>query len=201
MSEPIETTRAAPDVPIDAPTMTEDERRQFYQSERERYQAEIDAIRVEARLEVQREMAKERRSMQLTAWAQDTTAATLERPYAIPIEAKDLSAFAIALDAFNPKLTEQFQGFMGRILDAGLIDFREIGSQGGADEREISAKEAFDAAVVSQMKNGNLTRMQAMDAVRRDQPDVYEAYHNESSRRGAVAAPAKATRARTRKGA
>lgn len=177
MSEPIETTRAAPldppDVTIDAPAMSEEERQSFFAAERARYQQQIEAIRAEARLEVQREMAKERRAMHLTAWAQDMTAATLERPCAVPIEAKDLSAFAIALDGLNPKLTEQFQGFMGRILDAGLIDFREVGSSGGADDRDARAQ--FNALVDDYLKaHAGTSKVAAIQAVSRAHPDLYE---------------------------
>jgi len=165
-------------------------------------QARFTAMQQEANRRAEdmfnRWIVEQEQRQKVTAYAQHVTTATFNRPYALPIEAATLETFLLGL---NTDQRTSAQGLFNRILDAGLISFEEVGSQGGADEREVSAKEAFDAAVTAKMTSGGLTRMQAMDAVRRDQPDVYEAYHNESSRRGAVAAPTKRAPARTRKGA
>jgi hypothetical protein len=200
MSELIEETRAdpidLPDGPAPDLALSEEERQHVRATERARMKAEIDAIRTEARLEMQREIARYQRENKLTAWAQDATSPRLDRPKALPIEPQLLTSFVLALDGFSTDLSGQFQTIINRILTNDLIDFSEHGSAAGAGD-EPTAKEAFDAAVAAKMGTG-LTKLQAMQAVQREQPDIYEAYHTESSRRGAVAAPAKKT---ARKGA
>lgn len=137
--------------------------------------------------------AEQKQRQDVSTYVQHVISATLNRPYALPVEAVALEGFLLSLNADQ---RTSAQALFNRILDAGLVSFEEIGSAGDGGD-EPTAKEAFDAAVLAKVSTG-LTRLQAIEAVRKDQPAIYEAYHNESSRRGAVAATAKKT---ARKGA
>jgi ClpP class serine protease len=181
MSE--EETRAAPaiDAPDDMPlSLSEEDRQQVRATERARYQAQIEAIRAEARLEMQREIARFQRENTLTAWAQDATSPRLDRPKALPIEPQLLTSFVLALDGLSTDLSAQFQTIIGRILTNDLIDFSEHGSQGGADERDAS--ELWNAALAAKKASG-MTASAAIDALRKEQPDLYRAYNESGATR------------------
>jgi len=136
---------------------------------------EIEAIRTEARLEMQREVARYQREQKLTAWAQDATSPRMDRPKALPVEPQTLTSFVLALDALSTDLTAQFQGIIGRILTNDLIDFSEAGSEGGAETQDVAAQ--WQAAIAAKRASG-LNASAAIDAVRREQPDLYRAYND-----------------------
>lgn len=140
----------------------------------------------QAQAQFQRQMAEMQAQQQIQTYAQHATTATLQRQHALPIEADALTSFLSSLNAGQRTVA---QGLFTRILDAGLVSFEEIGSQGdGAPEQ--TAKEQFDAAVSAKVSTG-MSMLSAIQAVGRDNPTLYAAYQAESSRRGAVAMPAK----------
>lgn len=135
----------------------------------------------QAQAQFQRQMAEMQAQQQISTYAQHATTATLQRQHALPIEADVLTGFLSSLSAAQ---RTQAQGLFTRILDAGLVSFEEIGSQGeGAAEQ--SAKEQFDAAVQAKVSTG-MSQLSAIQAVGKEQPKLYASYQAESSRRGAV---------------
>lgn len=161
--------------------LTADERAQLFAGERRRMQQEIENIRAEARLEVQREYARLQREQKLTAYAQHIVSPTMERPYALPLEAKEVTVFLLALDGLSPELCTQFQGFTNRILSAKLVDFSEIGSNADGEEARPVAQR-WNEAIAAVMRDRNVVKSAAIGIVAEEQPDLYEEYNATTSR-------------------
>jgi hypothetical protein len=118
--------------------------------------------------------AEQKQRQDVSTYVQHVTTATLNRPYALPVEASTLEGFLLGL---NAEQRTGAQTLFNRILDAGLVSFEEIGSAAEGGEGP-SAKERFDAAVLAKVGAG-LTRLQAIEAVGKEQPALYEEYQAE----------------------
>lgn len=140
----------------------------------------------EARAQFAREMAEERARSAIQTYAQHVTTPTLQRPHALPFTSAEMATLLTETPA-APRA--KWQAFIDKILADGFVDFSEYGSVGeGIGEQ--STKEQFDAAVLAKMQGG-MSKLNAMQAVGREQPELYRAYQAESSKRGQVAAPRK----------
>jgi hypothetical protein len=136
----------------------------------------------QAQAQFQRQLAEMQAQQQISSYAQHATTPTLQRQHALPIEAGALTSFLSSLSATQRTAAT---GLFDRILDAGLVSFEEIGSQQDGPA-EQSAQEQYDAAVQAKMAGG-MARLAAMQAVAKEQPNLYASYQAESSRRGKVA--------------
>jgi ClpP class serine protease len=142
----------------------------------EQMQTQIAYAQQQAEAATARKIAEFQAQQAIQQYAQHATTPTLQRQHALPIEAQALSTFLSSLNATQRK---DAQGLFDRILDAGLVSFEEIGSQAeGAEEQ--SAKEQFDAAVQAKV-SGGMSRLNAMQAVAKEQPALYTAYQAESA--------------------
>ncbi len=151
----------------------------YVQQMEARYQMQQEAAFQRAQAEFERRIADMEARRQIETYSQDATRATLQRQHALPIEADTLTGF---LSSLNPAQRTQAQTLFSRILDAGLVSFEEIGSQAeGAAEQ--SAGEKYEQAVQAKVSTG-MTRLNAMQAVGREQPDLYKAYQAESRPKG-----------------
>lgn len=122
----------------------------------------------------------------MTAWAQNATTPTMQRQHALSCTETEL----VALLAETPApVRAKWQALIDHTLANGFVSFEEIGSSGG-EAPEQTAKERFDAAVNAKVATG-MSRYAAMQAVGKEQPELYAEYQAESSQRGAVALPKK----------
>lgn len=144
---------------------------------RAQYEEERKHLLAEAQAQFQREIAEMRAQQAITAYAQDVTTPTLQRQHALPFEASRLVTFLTGLNATQ---RTEAQSLFSHILDAGLVSFEELGSSAEGDQPELTAQEEFDSAVLAKMSTG-LSRLQAIEAVRREKPQLYDAYRAESS--------------------
>lgn len=134
------------------------------------WQAREKMILAEAEARFERRMAEERARQQIESYAQHVTTPTLTRPHALPFEAREVATFLGSLSA------EQRKGataLFDRILDAGLVSFEEIGTDGEA-AAEQSAQERYQALVNAKVAAG-MSAVNAMKAVNREHPDLYAA--------------------------
>lgn len=118
--------------------------------------------------------AEQKQRQDVSTYVQHVISATLNRPYALPVEATALESFLLSLNADQ---RTGAQTLFNRILDAGLVSFEEIGSAAEGGDGP-SAKERFDAAVLAKVGTG-MTRLAAMEAVGKEQPKLYEEYQAE----------------------
>jgi ClpP class serine protease len=136
----------------------------------------------EARAQFAREMAEERAKAAINAYAQHATTATMQRQHALPFSAAEV----VALLTETPSSSRvKVQAAFDKILEVGLVSFEEIGSgvEGGD---EPTAQAQFEAAVNAKVATG-MSKLNAMQAIGKEQPELYAAVQAETSRRGRVA--------------
>jgi hypothetical protein len=177
----VETPPTLPPLPPINDTAMQAQIGAYVQQMEARYQAQQEAAFQRAQVEFERRIADMEARRQIETYAQHATTATLQRQHALPIEAEALTSFLASLSA-SQRATAQT--LFTRILEAGLVSFEEIGSQGEAAP-EQSAKEQFDAAVQEKVRGG-MSQLSAIQAVGKEQPDLYASYQAESSKRGRV---------------
>lgn len=138
-------------------------------------QSQIAYAQQQAEAAAARKIAEFQAQQQIQQYAQHATTPTLQRQYALPVEASAMTTFLFGL---SPAQQSQARALFDRILDAGLVSFEEIGSAGDAGD-EPTAKERFEAAVLTKVSAG-MSRLAAMQAVGKEKPELYEEYQAES---------------------
>jgi hypothetical protein len=137
-----------------------------------RYQAQQDAAFQRAQAEFERRIAEMEQRRQIEAFAQDATSATTRRPHAFSCSADELTTLLMETP---PAVRGKWQGLITRTLDSGLVSFEEVGSEGGAaDERDVA--DDWKAAV-QKKRDAGLTQSAAIEAIKREQPDLFSAYN------------------------
>lgn len=141
------------------------------------FEAQRQIVLEQAQAQFQRQLAEMQARQQIETYAQHATTPTLQRQHALPFEASAIVAF---LSGLNPTQRTQAQGFFDKLLESGLVSFEELGSQAeGAAEQ--SAGEKFEQAVQAKVATG-MSRLNAMQAVGKEQKELYAAYQAETSR-------------------
>ena len=129
----------------------------------------------QAQAQFQRQLAEMQAQQAIQAFAQDATTATINRRHALPFTAAEIGALLTETPA---PLRGKWQAALSKINESGLVPFDEIGSAAeGAPEP--SAREQFDAAVNAKVALG-MSKLSAMQAVGREQPELYRQYQAES---------------------
>ncbi len=132
----------------------------------------------QAQAQFQRQMAEMQAQQQISTYAQHATTATMQRQHGIPFEASAITSFLSSLKVAQGATA---QGLFDRILDAGLVSFEEIGSEGGDDPR--AAVERWDAAILAKV-GGGMARSAAITAVMKEQPELYREYSAQGKKGG-----------------
>jgi len=116
--------------------------------------------------------AEQEQRQKMIVWAQNATTATMQRQHALSCTADDLTNLLAETPA-APRA--KWQALLDSTLANGFVSFEEIGSSGDAEgERDVSAE--WGAAVQAKVGTG-LSKSAAIDAVRREKPDLYAAYN------------------------
>jgi hypothetical protein len=152
----------------------------------EQMQAQVAHAQRQAEAAAQRTISEFQAQQAIQAFAQDATTATINRRHALPFTATELVALLTETPAaVRPK----WQAALSKINESGLVPFDEIGSV-GEGPAEQSAKEQFDAAVLAEVTTG-MSRLNAMQAVAKEQPALYQSYQAESRPARTTVAPRK----------
>lgn len=139
----------------------------------EQMQAHIAHAQQEAQRAAHVEIARMQRQRQIESYAQDITTPKFGRAHALPLEASAVVSFLAEL---NQDQYQAATGFFNRILEAGLVNFEEIGSKQSADDH-ASAIARYDEAIRAKV-TGGMSRSAAIAAVQREQPDLMRAYND-----------------------
>lgn len=169
-----------PDAPAVADTAMQAQINAYVAQMEARFKAQQEAAFAKAQSEFERRIGEMERRREIESYAQHVTTPTLDRPHALPGTAEQYTTFLASL---NAEQRTAAKGLFDAILAGGLVSFEELGSDGDAAP-EKSAQEQFEAAVTTKVSTG-LSRLSAIQAVGKEQPDLYARYQAESSRRGA----------------
>jgi capsid assembly protease len=137
-----------------------------------RYQAQQEAAFQRAQQEFERRIADMEQRRQIEAFAQDATTATLRRQHALSCSADDLTALLMETPT---GVRGKWQALLTRTLETGFVDFSEVGSEGGAQEERDIAQEW--QAAVQKRRDAGMNQSTAIEAVKREQPDLFRAYN------------------------
>lgn len=135
-------------------------------------QAEQQALERFARWQAEQEQAAS-----IRAFAQHVTTPTLDRRHALPFSPDQIVAVMTALPPANrAAVRELLEG----VLSAGLVPFERVGADGaGEDDRDPA--EEYEALVLAKMDKG-MSRFEALRAVNRERPALYQA--QQSAKKG-----------------
>lgn len=143
------------------------------QQMQQQHEAMLRQAEETARLQFERWRAEVQQQQAITAFVQDVTSATLERPYALPIAPERLSAFLLSVPT---AARQEAQALLRAVLDGGLVSYEEIGSSAdGEQARDVAAE--WDAAVTTKVASG-MSRSAAILAVKREKPALFSAYND-----------------------
>lgn len=121
--------------------------------------------------------AEQEQAASIRAFAQHVTTPTIDRRHALPFSADQIVAVMQALPAANRgAVRELLEG----VLSAGLVPFERVGADGaGEDDRDPA--EEYEALVLAKMDKG-MSRFEALRAVNRERPALYQA--QQSAKKG-----------------
>lgn len=177
MTEP--TPAPVPDIELPTPPLLSDPALQqqfaaYNQQMQAHFRQQFEQMQTQAQAEAQRQFqqwqAEQRRESSILAFAQHATAATLERQHALPFTAEQV---ADALRGLNDAQRGKVEALLTGVLESGLVAFDALGAAGDG-EQAASAKEQYEALVFAKMDKG-MSRMDALRAVNRERPDLYQA--------------------------
>jgi hypothetical protein len=141
------------------------------------FEAQRQVVLEQAQAQFQRQLAEMQARQQIDTYAQHVTTPTMQRQHALPFEAGAVSAFLSSLSASQRQTAI---GLFDRILDAGLVSFEEIGGAGAGDDN-ASAAEQWSALVNAKVALG-MSRVNAIQAAMKEQPDLYAAQTKKGGR-------------------
>lgn len=175
---------AAPPAP---PTLTSDpaiaaQLAAFGADQRQWFLEQMEAVRRQAQAEArqlfEQQQAEQARERAILAFAQHVTTPTTTRAHALPFKAEQV---AEALRGLNDAQRARVEALLSGVVESGLVAFDRLGSAGeGAEERDPRA--AYDAAVLAKVERG-MSRLDAIRAVNREQPALYQAMQTEKGGR------------------
>jgi ClpP class serine protease len=140
----------------------------------------------QAQAQFQRQMAEMQAQQQIQTYAQHATTATLQRQHALPIEADALTSF---LSSLNAGQRTSHRGCSLASLTPVWFPSRKSAARATAHPSR-QQKSSLTRRYLPRSAGG-MSMLSAIQAVGKEQPSLYAAYQSESSRRGAVAMPAK----------
>ena len=124
-------------------------------------------IEASVRAEFERSMRELEQRSQIESFARQMTMTTAEQPHALACPPTEFNALLLETPS---AVRSKWMTLISRIVKGeGLVSFDEIGSSGDAevtDRRE---------ALISQKVAGGLSRLDAIRAVDREHPDLYNA--------------------------
>lgn len=136
-------------------------------------QAEQQALERFARWQAEQEQ-----SAAVRAFAQHVTTPTIDRRYALPFSSDQIVAVMTALPPANrAAVRELLEG----VLTSGLVPFERLGADGDGEE-DRDPREEYEALVLAKMDKG-LSRFEAIRAVNRERPALYQAQQSEKQGR------------------
>jgi hypothetical protein len=136
------------------------------------YEAQAQQALQSAQLQFERWKSEQAASQEIAQFAQHVTSATLQRPYALPLDADRISKFMASIPADARK---EARLLFEQILSAGLVSFEELGSQ-GAGKDTPNPIEAYEEALAEEIKLTGI-RSQAIANLMRKQPEIVSAYN------------------------
>ncbi len=136
------------------------QREATYEQQQRSFEARVNA-------EFERRLLETEQRNAIRAFAQSRTMTTADQPYAIPGTSSELEQLLLETPA---QVRGKWQALLTRICTAGAVSFDEIGSSGdgGADT------DRWTILVNAKVATG-LSRVQAIQAVGREHPDLYAA--------------------------
>jgi len=117
--------------------------------------------------EFERRLLETEQRNAIRAFAQSRTMTTPDQPYAIPGTSSELEALLLETPA---QVRGKWQALLTRICVAGAVSFDEIGSSG-----EGSGDTDRWSILVNAKVAAGMSRVQAIQAVGREHPDLYAA--------------------------
>lgn len=151
------------------------------------FQAQMQAAlsQMQAQYELQAQRALESAQLQFERWkteqaqqtdiaqfSQHVTAATLQRPYALPLDADRVSKFMTMIPT---EARKEARAIFEQVLTAGLVSFEELGSQ-GAGKGDVDAVQAYEDALAAELKL-NPVKSVALTNLQKKQPSIVAAYN------------------------
>ncbi len=136
------------------------------------YEAQAQRALESAQLQFERWKSEQAAQQEIAQFAQHVTSATLQRPYALPLDADRVSKFMASIPA---EARKEARAIFEQVLSAGLVSFEELGSQGAGME-EVNPIQAYENALAAEIKLSGV-RSQAITNLMRKQPDVVAAYN------------------------
>lgn len=125
------------------------------------------AFEARVQAEFERRLLETEQRNTIRAFAHARTMTTAEQPYAIPGTATELEQLLLETPA---QVRGKWQALLTRICTAGAVSFDEIGSSGDGG----AESDRWGILVNAKIATG-LSRVQAIQAVAREFPDLYEA--------------------------
>ena len=125
------------------------------------------AFEARVQAEFERRLLETEQRNTIRAFAHARTMTTAEQPYAIPGTASELEQLLLETPA---QVRGKWQALLTRICTAGAVSFDEIGSSGDGG----AESDRWGILVNAKIATG-LSRVQAIQAVAREFPDLYEA--------------------------
>lgn len=177
MTEP--TPAPMPELELPAPPLLSDPALQqqfaaYNQQMQTHFRQQFEQMQTQAQAEAQRQFqqwqAEQRRESSILAFAQHVTAATLDRQHALPFTAEQV---ADALRGLNDAQRGKVEALLSGVLDSGLVAFDRLGAA-GEGAAVASAKDEYAALVYAKVEKG-MSRFDALRAVNKDRPDLYQA--------------------------
>lgn len=142
------------------------------QQMQQQHEAMLRQAEETARLQFERWRAEVQQQQAITAFVQDVTSATLERPYALPIAPERLSAFLLSVPT---AARQEAQALLRDVLSSGMVSYEEIGSSAeGEQARDVVAE--WNAAVTAKVALG-MTRSAAITALKNEKPALFAEYN------------------------
>jgi hypothetical protein len=131
---------------------------------------------IEQRLtaDFERRMLETEQRNAIHAFARRATMTNAEQPYAIPGTAEDLAQLLLETPS---AVRAKWSALLTRLTTAGLVSFDEIGSSG-----EGAADTDRWGILVNAKIAAGLSRVQAIQAVGREHPDLYAAQSKKGGR-------------------
>jgi hypothetical protein len=136
------------------------------------YEAQARSALESAQLQFERWKSEQAAQQEIAQFAQHVTSATLQRPYALPLDADRISKFMASIPADARK---EARLLFEQVLSAGLVSFEELGSQ-GAGKDTPNPIEAYEEALAEEIKLTGI-RSQAIANLMRKQPEIVSAYN------------------------
>lgn len=169
---PPTTTTAAPAVSAPDSPIFQAQMQAALSQMQAQYELQAQRALESAQLQFERWKTEQAQQTEIAQFSQHVTAATLQRPYALPLDADRVAKFMAMIPA---EARKEARAIFEQVLTAGLVSFEELGSQ-GAGAGDVDAVQAYEDALAAELKL-NPVKSVALTNLQKKQPKIVAAYN------------------------